>query len=164
MQISLVAAMAANRVIGKDGQMPWHLPQELQHFKAITMGKPIVMGRRTFESIGRPLPGRHNIVITRQPEVLPDSVTAVSSIDEAMAAAGDADEVMVIGGGEIYRQFLPIATSLYLTEIDLDIEGDTWFPDYSPEQWHKTLLREESAQNGDQPGFKAWHLQSVGIE
>lgn len=164
MKISLVAAMAANRVIGKDGQMPWHLPQELQHFKAVTMGKPIVMGRRTFESIGRPLPGRHNIVITRHPEALPSAVTAVSSVDEAIRAAGDADELMVIGGGEIYRQFLPIASSLYLTEIDLDIDGDTWFPEYNSEQWHRTLLREENAQNGDRPGFKAWHLQSVGIE
>jgi dihydrofolate reductase len=164
MHISLVAAMAANRVIGKDGQMPWHLPQELQHFKAITMGKPIVMGRRTFESIGRPLPGRHNIVITRTPTGVDADVTLVTSVDDAIAAAGQADELMVIGGGEVYRQFLPIATSLYLTEIDLDIEGDTWFPEYDPEQWHRTLLREEKAQNGDRPGFKAWHLQSVGIE
>lgn len=164
MQISLVAAMAANRVIGKNGQMPWHLPQELQHFKAITMGKPMVMGRRTFESIGRPLPGRHNIVITRNPAAINADVTVVTSVEEAIAAAGDAEELMVIGGGEVYRQFLPVATSLYLTEIDLDIEGDTWFPEYDPEQWHRTLLREEKAQNGDQPGFKAWHLQSVGIE
>lgn len=159
MHISLVAAMAANRVIGKDSQMPWHLPQELKYFKEITWGKPIVMGRRTFESIGRALPGRHNIVITRDPGKLPDSVTGVTSIDEAMAKAGEVDEIMVIGGGEIYRQFLPVANRMYLTLIDLDIEGDTWFPDYASDKWRSTLLREESSESPDKPGFSAYLLE-----
>ncbi|MEX1222770.1 MAG: type 3 dihydrofolate reductase [Idiomarina sp.] len=134
MKIALVAAMAANRVIGKDMQMPWHLPAELQYFKKITLGKPIVMGRATFEAIGRPLPGRTNIILTRQ-EVAASaqhpSVVWVHSADQAIAAAGDASELMVIGGGKIYELFLPLADRLYLTKIDLDVAGDTYFPNYT---------------------------------
>lgn len=161
MDISLVAAMAANRVIGKEGQMPWHLPSELKYFKEITMGKPIVMGRRTFESIGRPLPGRHNIVISRNAPELPADVTVVSSLKDALEAAGDVDEVMVIGGGEIYRQFLPVATRLYLTEIDLEVEGDTWFPDYEPDKWVSSVLREETAKGEKTPAFRAILLEKA---
>src|SRR5690554_3787051 len=119
--ISLVAAMAKHRVIGKSGDMPWHLPSELKYFKEITMGKPIVMGRTTFESIGRPLPGRQNIVISRQPHLLPDTVDAVKSPAEALALVANAEEVMVIGGGQIYECFLPYATRLYVTHIDVDV-------------------------------------------
>src|SRR5690606_30525750 len=112
MKIALVAAMAHNRVIGKDNKMPWHLPAELQHFKKITLGKPIVMGRATFESIGRPLPGRTNIVLTRQEIAATDQadgVIWVHSPEQAMTAAGAADELMIIGGGKIYELFLPLA-------------------------------------------------------
>lgn len=161
MHISLVAAMAANRVIGHEGQMPWHLPSELKYFKEITMGKPIVMGRRTFESIGRPLPGRHNIVISRNAPDLPAGVTLVSSLDEALRAAAEAEEIMVIGGGEIYRQFLPVATRLYLTEIDLEVDGDTWFPYYEPDKWVSTVLREENAKGEKSPAFRAILLEKA---
>lgn len=138
MILSLVAAMANNRVIGRDNDMPWHLPADLKHFKAVTLGKPVIMGRKTFESIGRPLPGRRNLVISRQADFSPQGVEVVSSLDAALAAAADADEVMVIGGGQIYRQALAVAQRLYLTFIDADIEGDTRFPDWEAENcWKK---------------------------
>src|SRR5690554_621307 len=139
--ISLVTAMAKNRVIGKDGAMPWHLPDELQYFKDITMGKPIVMGRATFESIGRPLPGRRNVVITRTPEQLPTGVEGVSSPNLALALLAEYDEIMVIGGGQIYTAFLPQATRLYLTHIDLEVDGDTHFPSWNADDWVGRLLR-----------------------
>lgn len=161
MDISLVAAMAHNRVIGKDNQMPWHLPSELKYFKEITLGKPIIMGRHTFASIGRPLPGRHNIVLTSAAQIDAD-VSVAHSIDQALRLAGDVDEVMVIGGGDIYRQFLPMATRLYLTEIDLKVDGDTWFPEYETNQsspkWVRNLLREQPAE-GSNPSFRAYLLQ-----
>ena len=162
MHISLVVAMAADRVIGKDNTMPWHLPSELKYFKEITMGKPIVMGRRTYESIGRPLPGRHNIVLTRQQVVLPPGVDVARSTEEALALAGEVDEVMIIGGGEIYRQFLPQATRLYVTEIDLVVDGDTRFPEFAAansSQWTRTLLREQAALSSDTPGYRAYLLE-----
>lgn len=136
MHIALVAAMAANRVIGKDGNMPWHLPAELQHFKKVTLGKPVVMGRTTYESIGRPLPGRTNIVLSRkyqQPYTDDKGVIWVSSAQQAVTAAGHAEELMVIGGGHVYAEFLPHAQRLYLTQIQLETEGDTYFPDYQAE-------------------------------
>lgn len=130
MMISMIAAMANNRVIGKDNQMPWHLPADLAHFKKITLGKPVVMGRNTYESIGKALPGRHNIVITRNPDYqLPDA-TVVNSCEQALEVAGEVEEVMIIGGGAIYEAFLPSCKRLYLTLIDADIPGDTQFPDY----------------------------------
>jgi len=128
--ISLIAAMANNRVIGKDNQMPWHLPADLGHFKAVTLGKPIIMGRKTYESIGRPLPGRKNIVISTNKEYYLDKCETVSSIDEALALVDDVEEVMIIGGGFLYSQMLEQAHKLYLTFIDLDVEGDTQFPDF----------------------------------
>lgn len=130
MLIAMVAAMAANRVIGLDNQMPWHLPADLKHFKAVTLGKPVVMGRKTFESIGRPLPGRRNIVISRQVSPQNGAVEWVNSVEQALNLLADVPEVMIIGGAEIYRQCLPFASRLYLTEIDLETAGDTWFPDY----------------------------------
>ncbi|ADN77565.1 dihydrofolate reductase [Ferrimonas balearica DSM 9799] len=135
MRIALIACMARNRVIGKDNQMPWHLPADLKHFKAVTLGKPVVMGRRTFESIGRPLPGRHNIVITRQADYAREGVTVVASIEAAIAAAGAVEELMIIGGGELYAAMLPRADRLYITDVDLDVEGDTHFPDYQALGW-----------------------------
>lgn len=141
MKIALVAAMAANRVIGKDGDMPWHLPAELQHFKRITLGKPVVMGRATYESIGRPLPGRTNIVLSRQfqqPHTDAQGVIWVSSPAQAITAAGDTEMLMVIGGGRIYAEFLPLADMLYLTQINLVTEGDTFFPDYQAQaNWQR---------------------------
>ncbi|MCC5880642.1 MAG: dihydrofolate reductase, partial [Idiomarina sp.] len=114
------------------------------------------------ESIGRPLPGRHNIVLTRQPVDLPAGVSVAASVEQALTLAGAEDEVMIIGGGEIYRQFLPLATRLYITEIDLVVDGDTRFPDYQTDQspnWSKTLLRAEPAENSGAPGYRAFLLE-----
>ncbi|MBB1293200.1 MULTISPECIES: type 3 dihydrofolate reductase [unclassified Pseudoalteromonas] len=130
MKISMIAAMAKNRVIGQDNDMPWHLPADLQHFKAVTMNKPVIMGRKTFESIGRPLPGRRNIVISRNTDYTAVGVDVVTSPEAAISLLCESDEVMVIGGGNIYQQFLKSADTLYLTFIDLDVVGDTQFPDY----------------------------------
>lgn len=130
MIISMIAAMAKDRVIGKDNQMPWHLPADFAWFKRCTMGKPVVMGRKTYESIGRPLPGRQNIVISRDANLAIEDVTTVTSIDDAIKAAGDVEEVMIIGGGAIYKACLPQADKLYVTYIDAQIEGDTQFPSW----------------------------------
>ncbi|MEM6051370.1 type 3 dihydrofolate reductase [Erwinia sp. P7711] len=136
--ISLIAAMAADRVIGMDNAMPWHLPADLAWFKRHTLNKPVIMGRRTWESIGRPLPDRLNIVISSQPSSA-EGVTWVASVEEALQAAGEAEEVMVIGGGRIYEQFLAQADKLYLTHIDAEVVGDTTFPDFEPEEWQSTF-------------------------
>lgn len=130
MKIAMIAAMAKGRVIGKNNQMPWHLPADLQHFKAVTLGKPVLMGRKTFQSIGRPLPGRRNIVISRTTPDNKQGVEWFSNVEQALAAVADSAEVMIIGGGEIYRQCLPLADTLYLTEIELAADGDAHFPDY----------------------------------
>ncbi len=124
----MVAAMAKNRVIGKDNQMPWHLPADLKHFKNVTMGKPVIMGRKTFESIGRPLPGRKNIVISRNSDFKAQGCTVVCSIDKAISEASGVEEVMIIGGGFLYSQMLDQADKLYLTFIELEVDGDTQFP------------------------------------
>jgi len=115
--VSIIVAVSANNVIGRDGGLPWHISEDLKRFKAITMGKPIVMGRRTHESIGKPLPGRQNIVITRQEGYVVEGCDVVSSPAAALRAAGDVDEVMIIGGGEIYDLFLNQATRIYLTRV-----------------------------------------------
>ncbi|GGP79579.1 type 3 dihydrofolate reductase [Shewanella ulleungensis] len=145
MRIAMIAAMANNRVIGKDNKMPWHLPEDLRHFKAMTLSKPVIMGRKTFESIGRPLPGRHNIVISRNPLLTIDGVTCVTDFDAALNVAGDCEEVVVIGGGQLYEQLLPQADVLYLTMIDLDVEGDTHFPAWDDGSWH--IENSETATN-----------------
>ncbi|MFH4860475.1 type 3 dihydrofolate reductase [Vibrio diabolicus] len=130
MIISMIAAMADNRIIGKDNQMPWHLPADFAWFKRCTMGKPVVMGRKTYESIGRPLPGRLNIVISRDETLKIEGVTTVTSIEQALDVAGDVEEVMIIGGGAIYAACLPMANKLYVTHIEAAIDGDTQFPDW----------------------------------
>lgn len=138
MQISLIVAMAQHRVIGRSNQMPWHLPADLRHFKSVTLGKPVIMGRKTFESIGRPLLGRRNLVITRNSDWQADGVESVNSLDAALALVGDEAEVMILGGGQLYREALPLAHRLYLTHIDLTVnDADTWFPDYSTCRWQK---------------------------
>ncbi|MEL7325681.1 MAG: type 3 dihydrofolate reductase [Pseudomonadota bacterium] len=133
MIISMIAAMADNRIIGKDNQMPWHLPADFAWFKRCTMGKPVVMGRKTYESIGRPLPGRLNIVISRDASLSIEGVTTVTSIEQALEVAGEVEEVMIIGGGAIYAACLPMANKLYITHIEAEIEGDTQFPDWGNE-------------------------------
>ncbi|OQQ01953.1 diacylglycerol kinase [Vibrio campbellii] len=133
MIISMIAAMADNRIIGKDNQMPWHLPADFAWFKRCTMGKPVVMGRKTYESIGRPLPGRLNIVISRDASLSIEGVTTVTSIEQALEIAGEVEEVMIIGGGAIYAACLPMANKLYITHIEAEIQGDTQFPDWGNE-------------------------------
>lgn len=128
--ISLIAAMANNRVIGKDNQMPWHLPADLGHFKAITLGKPVIMGRKTYESIGRPLPGRRNIVISRNGSYKAEGCETAVSLEDAMKLVDEVEELMIIGGGHLYSQAIPLAEKLYLTFIDLDVDGDTQFPQF----------------------------------
>ncbi|ADO08307.1 type 3 dihydrofolate reductase [Pantoea sp. Bo_2] len=136
--ISLIAALAADRIIGMENAMPWDLPADLAWFKRNTLKKPVIMGRLTFESIGRPLPGRLNIVVSSKPGTT-EGVTWVTSLDEALQAAGDAEEIMVIGGGRVYEQMLKRADRLYLTHIDAEVEGDTQFPDYEPDEWQSTF-------------------------
>jgi len=139
----LIVAMASNRVIGRDGGMPWHLPADLRHFKKTTLGKPLIMGRKTFQSIGRPLPGRTNIVVTRNPGFDADGVLAFADFADALhrareiARAGGVDEIMIGGGGEIYARALPHADRIYLTEVGRDIEGDVTFPELDPAQWRE---------------------------
>lgn len=149
MKISLIAAMAKDRVIGKDNQMPWHLPADLKHFKQITLGKPVVMGRKTFESIGKPLPGRRNIVISRHPPAATIAgVEWAGSLQQAFELVQDVEEAMVIGGAEIYRQCLADASRLYLTLIELETTGDTFFPDYQQSNnWR--VIQQESHQPDD---------------
>lgn len=135
--ISLVVAMDRNGFIGRDQKLPWHLPADLQWFKSITMGKPIVMGRKTYESIGRALPGRSNIVISRRAEFRAGGCTVVSSLSEALDAAAEATEVMVIGGASVYAAALPLAQRIYLTRVHAVIGGDVRFPDISVNEWQE---------------------------
>ena len=128
--ISLIVAHDKNRVIGYENKMPWHLPGDLQYFKDMTMGKPIIMGRKTFESIGRPLPGRRNIVITRNDAYSAQGIETVSSLDAALALVKDVPEIMIIGGAQIFEQAMPMADKLYVTLIDQEFKGDTYFPRY----------------------------------
>ncbi|WP_421272370.1 type 3 dihydrofolate reductase [Aeromonas taiwanensis] len=161
MQISMIAAMAHDRVIGLDNQMPWHMPADLAHFKRVTLGKPVLMGRKTFESIGRPLPGRRNLVISRNAGFNAPGIEVFSSIDEVLATLseiGTPDELMVIGGGHLYGQLLPRADRLYLTRIDLAVAGDTRFPAFDDEQWR---LVESEAHPADEKNphpycFETW--------
>jgi dihydrofolate reductase len=138
MRRSLVVAMARNRVIGRNNALPWHLPADFAHFKKVTMGHPIVMGRRTYESIGKPLPGRENIVVTRNRDFAAPGCTVVGSLDAAWKAAGDADEVCVIGGTSLFREALPLADVIHLTEVEAEVEGDTYFPDFDRSQWKES--------------------------
>lgn len=132
MDITLIAALGRNRVIGhKDGRLPWRLPDDLAHFKAETLGKPIVQGRKTYDTVGKPLPGRKNIVLSRTSGPI-EGCTVVRTVEEAIAAADGAPELMIIGGGEIYAMFLPIATKLVLTHVDVDAEGEVKFPEWDP--------------------------------
>jgi dihydrofolate reductase len=137
MRIALIAALARNGVIGRDNRLPWRLPADLQHFKQLTLGKPVVMGRRTWDSIGGPLPGRTNIVITRAAGLQAQGCVVVHDIEAALQAAGDAEEVMILGGANLYGQLLPCASRLYLTEVQADVAGDAVFPEFDRGQWRE---------------------------
>ena len=151
--ISLVVAASTNNVIGVAGDLPWHLSDDLKRFKALTMGKPIVMGRKTYDSIGRALPGRQNVVITTQTEFVADGCDVVSSPEAAIAVTDGAEEVMVIGGGEIYRLFLPLADCIHLTRVNVEVDGDTVFPALDESAWHATSREEHSADESNDYDF-----------
>ena len=160
MIISMVAAMAANRVIGKDNKMPWHLPADLKHFKAVTLGKPVVMGRKTFDSIGRVLPGRRNVVISRSIPADLRGAEWVSSLHQALDVLKQQPEVMITGHAEIYRQCFPLAQRLYLTEIALHTSGDAFFPDYQAfSQWRLVTESEHSADQYNCYGYRFFTLE-----
>ena len=144
-RVSIIVATDERGAIGHEGQLPWRLPEDLKRFKAITLGKPVIMGRKTWDSIGRPLPGRLNIVVTRQPGLELAGATVVGSLDEALAAAGDAPEACVIGGAEIYRLALPLADTLHLTRVHATVAADTYFPVLDPQQWVEVAREERAA-------------------
>lgn len=150
-KLSLVVARADNGVIGRDNALPWRLSADLKHFKALTLGKPVIMGRRTFESIGRPLPGRHNIVLTRG-DWTAAGIVVVPSLDAALAAAGPADEAMIIGGAAVYAAALPLAARVQLTEVHAAPAGDIRLPPFDPAAWAETA-REDHAADGDAPAY-----------
>jgi dihydrofolate reductase len=139
--ISLIVAMAQNGVIGRDNALPWRLPEDLKRFKEFTLGKPILMGRKTFEAIGRPLPGRANLVLTRDRDWRAAGVIPVHSVEEALLQTRTCDELVAIGGAEIYRLLLPLARRIYLTHVHADVPGDTYFPAFDPAQWDDVEFR-----------------------
>jgi dihydrofolate reductase len=149
--ISIIVAASANNVIGAAGDLPWRLSDDLKRFKAITMGKPIVMGRKTWDSIGHPLPGRQNVVITRQAGFAAQGCDVVASMDEAIAVTAGAEEVMVIGGSQVYELFLPETRRLYLTRVHAEIEGDAFFPEMTESEWR--LVNDEPHLADDRNAF-----------
>jgi len=151
MIISLIAALDKNRLIGADNGMPWHLPADFKFFKEVTTGKPIIMGRKTFESIGRPLPNRKNIVISRNGYTA-EGIISADSIKHAVQLAGDVEEVMIIGGANLYQQMIDKAQRMYLTHVDAECEGDAWFPEFDSSQWNiinEIMFRSDEKNNYD---------------
>ncbi|WP_428608573.1 type 3 dihydrofolate reductase [Sedimenticola sp.] len=146
-RISLIAAMDENRVIGCENRLPWRLPADLQHFKRLTLGKPIVMGRKTWESLPGLLPDRTHIVITGSPRYVAEGCLLAHSVDQALALAGDVEEVMIVGGANLYRQLLPLADRLYLTCVHTRVTGDAWFPEYGSDAWREV---ERDAHQADE--------------
>ncbi len=153
MNISIVVAADENGVIGRDNKLPWRLPADLRHFREVTLGKPVIMGRKTYESIGKPLPGRHNIVITRTRDLVIAGCTVVNTLDEAIDAAGNADEVMIIGGEEIFRETLGLANRIYLTRVHTAVEGDTWFPDIDYDEWRETSIEAHASDERNEHAY-----------
>ncbi len=155
MQIVLVVAMSENRVIGRDGGLPWQISADLKHFKSVTMGNPIIMGRKTWDSIGGALPGRRNIVITRNTEFTLEGADTVTTIDAALTLCreDDAEKAMIIGGGQIYAETIKIADVIELTEVHETIDGDTIFPEIDPALWEETAREMQSPETSDGPSF-----------
>jgi dihydrofolate reductase len=158
-KISLICAVARNRVIGRDNQLLWRLKSDLQHFRDLTTGKPVIMGRKTHESIGRPLPNRDNIVVTRDEAFAADGIVVTHSLDEAFRIAGDCakkrgiNEIMVAGGGDIYAQTIGQADALYLTEVDMDPVGDAWFPPIDHAVWKEASRKTHQKGPDDEAAF-----------
>ncbi|MEW6278546.1 MAG: dihydrofolate reductase [Candidatus Eremiobacterota bacterium] len=153
-RIVLVAALGRNRSIGRDGQVPWRLPADLRHFRSVTMGKPVVMGRKTFESIGKPLPGRHNLILTRDPNYTAEGCRVMHGVAEVVAACADAEELCVIGGEQIYREFLPMATRQILTLVDAAPEADAFYPEFPAEEWQEVLREPHPADEANPLAFE----------
>lgn len=155
MRISMIVAMTRERVIGRRGGLPWRIPGDLKHFKSLTLGKPILMGRKTHESIGKPLPGRSNIVITRDRGYGKEGIEVVHGLDGALGLAeeGGADEAMIIGGAEIYRLALPVAERLYVTEVHAEVAGDTYFPDTPADAWREVSRQDHEADGTGTPAY-----------
>ncbi|MDR9467042.1 dihydrofolate reductase [Marinospirillum sp.] len=165
--VAIIVAAAKNWVIGHKNAMPWYLPEELKHFKRTTLGKPLVMGRATFESIGRPLPGRANIVVSRNPDFSHPGIRVVGSLEEALRLADNqavidgSPEIMVMGGGQIYQQAFPLATRLYLTQVQAEPEGDTWFPEVTESEWQEISRDVYPAQEGNRYAYHIKYLERV---
>jgi dihydrofolate reductase len=159
MRLSILVAMARNRVIGQNNTLPWHLPADLKHFKSLTMGHPIIMGRKTYESIGKPLPGRTNIIVTKQTSFHAPGTKIANSIEEALEISKDSshtnDESFIIGGAELYQQTLKLCHRMYITEIQSDFAGDTFFPEYNHDEWQETA---REMHQGDDKTDLAYHF------
>ena len=150
MTISIIAAMAKNQVIGKEGKLPWKLAPDMKRFRALTLGKPVIMGRKTFESIGKPLAGRVNIILTNRHDYQAADCIVTHSLEDALRAAGNTSEIMVIGGAEVYNLFLPHAKQMYLTYIHHEFEGDTFFPKLDPAEWQE-ITRQDFTSDAENP-------------
>jgi len=159
--ISLIVAMAKNGVIGRDNRLPWRLPADLAHFKSVTMGKPMVMGRKTWESLPGLLPGRRHIVVTRDRGYRADHCTLVHSLEQAIEAAGDVPEVMIVGGGTLYKELLPRADRLYLTLVETEVEGDARFPELDFSQWREVLRESHPADERNEHPYTFIELERV---
>jgi dihydrofolate reductase len=154
-RLSIIVAMAKNRVIGNNNTLPWHLPADLKHFKALTMGHHIVMGRKTYESIGKPLPGRISVVVTRNAKLKIKGCITANSLEQAIKTCGNDAEIFVIGGAELYRQAIDLADRIYLTEIDADISGDAYFTEFDGKSWRET---ERESHKPDEKNAYPYHF------
>jgi dihydrofolate reductase len=159
--LTIIVAVADNGVIGSGNQLPWRLPDDLKRFKALSLGKPVVMGRKTFDSIGRPLPGRTNIVISRQPGLEIPGCRVVASIEEALEAAQPAPEVVIVGGADIYRQVLPQVTTIHLTRVHADVAGDVLFPELQAHEWREVAKEYHPADERHAHAFTFCTLERV---
>ena len=162
MRVSIVVATDLDGVIGRENQLPWHLPADLKRFKAVTMGKPMIMGRKTWDSIGRSLPGRRSIVLTQQQGFKAEGAEVAHTVDEALALAAPAEEVMVIGGAEVYRLFLPRAVRLYWTEVQAHVGGDTRFPPLDRAEWNEVVGVDHPADPQNEYGMRFHILERSG--
>jgi dihydrofolate reductase len=159
MQLSIIVAMDRNRVIGKGDALPWHISDDLKYFKRVTMGKPIVMGRKTHESIGRPLPGRENIILTRDKNYQAEGCTVLHSIEEISEHCKNIEEVMITGGSEIYKHTFDKASRLYLTEVHAEVEGDTYFPEFDRDEWEEVSREDFEADDKNEFDFSFVFLE-----
>jgi dihydrofolate reductase len=159
MKISIIVAFDENRLIGRNNELPWRLPADLKFFKSVTMGHPIIMGRKTFESIGRVLPGRTSVIVTRQQDYTAPGCVVVNSLKEALEKCGSQEQAFIIGGAELFQHALPLASDLYITEIHHRFEGDTWFPEIRKDQWQEISVENHKADDRNQWDYTFIHLK-----